>query len=968
MADSDETYDRAVELVDRYDESGNIRLLRSAVELFAVAVASDDFHVHLSGYGIGLRMLFERTGELELINRAIAVGYRAVDKVTDGHVNRPSYMFNLGTSLITKFETTGETTVLDEAVHCSRAALEGTPVDSANYPLMAKGLAGALFRSFEYTGDEAALTESIHWARTALARSGIERPGDLSILAIGLLALFDRTGDAVTLQEAVEMAAKATMRAPAQDPDRAMYLSTYAGALLSSFEHSGDLDKLRQSVAISREAITETPRDDPSLARYQSLHAGIMQRLFLRTGDRSALEEAITAGREAVAATPENHPERAARLHNLGVALSSTDEATEDRDIDEELRIVRASLAALLPDDPNRASVLAQLANTLWSKYEQTGARDSLTDAIEIARQAVTAAAGGTPDQFTSEYTLGALLLLMFLETRDTASPSEIRQKLGSALRSPICPIVVRINAGSRLMKLECVAGSPESALAVSEELIDLLPRVAPRTLSRSDRMYGLSRASGLASDVAAAAVAAGHPQRAVELLEQTRGILIADSLDIRSDLTELMRVAPELAKEFDELRTRLSTHAHDSTISSSRPAEPGTTRTAVADRWDSLLARIRTTPGFATFLEPTAFSDLRTQAADGPIVMIYASEWSSGALIVIGQAETSVKVVMLPDLKRTVLDEQVDRLELVLATDGGNRLKRMAAERKLLGILAWQWDTITSPILDALGIGEPTDQRPRVWWCPIGSLALLPIHASGHHTTSGGHTVMDRVTSSYITTIKSFQHARLSGARADASAVIIGMPTTPGASALPGVVSEVDQVRRLLKRKKVLIGRSATFKKARSALARHPIAHFACHGLADMFEPSASRLLLHDHATTPLTVAALARLHLERAELAYLSACSTTRTPAGIVDEAVHLTATVQLAGYRHVIGTLWPIHDLASAAMATMFYTHLTGDGAHPPRTDDTALALAEASRRLRDRYPTMPTLWAAHIHQGP
>jgi hypothetical protein len=27
-----------------------------------------------------------------------------------------------------------------------------------------------------------------------------------------------------------------------------------------------------------------------------------------------------------------------------------------------------------------------------------------------------------------------------------------------------------------------------------------------------------------------------------------------------------------------------------------------------------------------------------------------------------------------------------------------------------------------------------------------------------------------------------------------------------------------------------------------------------------------------------------------------------------------------------------------------------------------------LHQASRRLRDRYPQAPTLWAAHIHTGP
>jgi CHAT domain-containing protein len=151
------------------------------------------------------------------------------------------------------------------------------------------------------------------------------------------------------------------------------------------------------------------------------------------------------------------------------------------------------------------------------------------------------------------------------------------------------------------------------------------------------------------------------------------------------------------------------------------------------------------------------------------------------------------------------------------------------------------------------------------------------------------------------------------------------------------------------------------------AALPDHSVAHFACHGLSDWDDPGASRLLLHDHQTSPLTVTAISALHLADANLAYLSACSTTDTIPRLVDEGIHITAAFKVASYRNVIGTLWPINDQAAALIASDFYDHLTNGGAHPPDSRSTALALHHAVRRLRAISPAILTHWAAHIHTG-
>lgn len=135
-----------------------------------------------------------------------------------------------------------------------------------------------------------------------------------------------------------------------------------------------------------------------------------------------------------------------------------------------------------------------------------------------------------------------------------------------------------------------------------------------------------------------------------------------------------------------------------------------------------------------------------------------------------------------------------------------------------------------------------------------------------------------------------------------------------------------------------------------------------------DAREPGRSLLLLDDHAQDPLTVADIGALRLTGG-LAFLSACETALTSSRLANEGVHVTGAFQLAGYQHVVGTLWPVSDLASVGVVRDFYTALTAAG--PPGAVDVngaAGALHQSARALRDRYPDWPALWAAHIHTGP
>jgi CHAT domain-containing protein len=134
-----------------------------------------------------------------------------------------------------------------------------------------------------------------------------------------------------------------------------------------------------------------------------------------------------------------------------------------------------------------------------------------------------------------------------------------------------------------------------------------------------------------------------------------------------------------------------------------------------------------------------------------------------------------------------------------------------------------------------------------------------------------------------------------------------------------------------------------------------------------DTYVCVAHPILLQDYQTKPLTVLDLSRARLKDVEFAFLSACATARTGTTLPDEPIHLAAACQLAGYRHVIAALWPIHNNDAVTVTQTVYEHLAAHDGNG-RADTAATALHAATRNLRAFYVQQPSRWAAHTHTGP
>lgn len=98
-------------------------------------------------------------------------------------------------------------------------------------------------------------------------------------------------------------------------------------------------------------------------------------------------------------------------------------------------------------------------------------------------------------------------------------------------------------------------------AFTTALELLDTLVTMSSSLKQRHSRVVGKENSGQvqrLASDAAAVALNAQQPRRAVELLEQGRGVLLAQLVRYRTSLDDLQAVSPSLAARFKDLSSQL--------------------------------------------------------------------------------------------------------------------------------------------------------------------------------------------------------------------------------------------------------------------------------------------------------------------------------------------------------------------------------------------------------------------------
>jgi tetratricopeptide (TPR) repeat protein len=666
----------------------------------------------------------------------------------------------------------------------------------------------------------------------------------------------------------------------------------------------------------------------------------------------SMLDEAVEAHAEALGLNPSD-PEVSTTHANLGWALltryrhkrqaaaqartSTSTEAKADPDqddLDQALAHLRDAIGHVPDGGSPRPLWLNNLGSALLELFMVTDVQQDLDEAISHCRHAVDLAR----QEPCNDVDLAGYLLTLAQCLGCSLMP-EARQESWDTFRSAASLTPTAPAWQVKIARTWADAAVHVNDWAVAAQAFELAIRSLAVVTAADSPGHDIRHALGesafsLASEAAACAVECGSPERAVEILEGARAVLLAGrSVETRTD---------------------------------------GLPR------------------------QELPFSELIAASNDGPVVIINVARWRCDALLVTMHGVRLVRLPHLTHAEVlrhassyfTCLEELASAGEAYIEGRGphpptsltrdlaetrmrqGSALEdaRDRVEDGLLDLLAWLWEVMAEPVLDELGwtdsVPDGMDPLRQVWWSPTGLLTLLPVPAAGKHSEPG-MSILDRAVSSVAPTLRCLLEARRSGTVAPGGPFLfVGTRTAETAAVRKSVDRQQAIVTTMLSAEQItlLLDEDATVEAVRSALAGHPYVHFGCHGHHGWIDPGKGRLKLADG---PLTVEAIAAQGIQ-GEFAFLAACKGATGGHLLADEWLSLAGALHFGGYRHVIAALWDVQTEAAADISNSLYSRMSANGVLVP--ERSALALHQTLRAQRQDRPDEPTRWALFSHYGP
>ncbi|VUC25806.1 unnamed protein product [Clonostachys rosea] len=957
-----------------------------------------------------LKHYYKATGQLDALQETISLARNASVSAPKNSKDEYTGLFELRDYLHEWHSQTGSMESLREAeeVHkkatqIARRLLALIPTDHYSYIHILKDLSWFLFCWHKKTKGVTELTEALRLIRQAikLCPGGSPEQVEWRILYGDYLAHWSE--EVCPLSEVLE-GAEIVFETVNLATDDCLWETRPILQLIKCLTQlchiTRELKYLEKSISLARRAIDTIPKDSLTRCTVLTDLVLLLNYRYLNTYSLSDLTERVSTAKQLVDETSSNHPERSERLRlyaetltavlsrdynakkmteAIAIARLSVDTAPDDISRCHSLNLLSSSLLMsfkrsrsikqldkaieLSREEANCATgrhkpyAWSLLSSTLYTRYENSMNLSDIDEAIDAARIAIKFSPVGSYEEIINSTNLASHLLTRELHVDRGADLGEAQHILGKFMSSNYRYYNIHFIGAARDFINTCNLGADlERGFEMSCRVIDLLPSMLSNSLEHSDKQWVLRTMFQIAPLAASQAFDLGkEPMVALDLLERGRWAFGKSVEDMRrTDILKLEGRNPQIIKRLLRLRDQLSTPTASSALPTSPAIQaespgdderlPPTSQYPTDERYHAgiefrqIMKDISKMPG----LQPLNEYDYRQAASNGPVVIINSGSFCGWAILV---ELHQIRAIRLPGFSSAVVKEKLKQ----------GRLSKPS-------VLKWLWDGGMSQVLEALGYSNPVTGNtwPHVWWVPVGSMSKFPLHAAGYHIEEPGKTVLNRVVSSYSSSVTALIYGRrrlVQPSFPSGKAVLVAMENTPRLSHLPYASEEINSLAILC----TSIGlRVVNPPKSKSVLLQQlpdcRIFHFAGHACTNQLNPSQSYLCPEDGPNDPITVDELLKLNLHTNPpfLAYLSACGTGRIDerSGLMDESIHLISSCQLAGFRHVIGTLWEVNDEICVGVAKTVYEGIRdGEGSD----DSVSRGLHTASRLLRDRWST-------------